>query len=134
MKSSSQVATMASPTTTTSSDFSIEHILTRAGERFRKRRKLSSEDECFGVRSSTSYCHSESPSHSDDSEARGGSSEEDEEIVVEDRRTPRISVGAPEVDRNTAASATTSSYLQNCMPSFDWLYYTRYRPPKLPRE
>ncbi|XP_001845296.2 homeobox protein engrailed-like ceh-16 [Culex quinquefasciatus] len=138
MKSSSQVATMASPATTTSSDFSIEHILTRAGERYRKRRKLSSEDESFGVRSSTSYCHSESPSHSDDSEARGGSSEEDEEIVVEDRRTPRVSVaalgGEPEVDRNTTASATTtSSYLQNCMPSFDWLYYTRYRPPKLPR-
>lgn len=27
-----------------------------------------------------------------------------------------------------------TDFLNNCVPSFDWLYYTRYRPPKLPRK
>ncbi|XP_055617924.1 homeobox protein ceh-28 [Toxorhynchites rutilus septentrionalis] len=89
------------------SDFSIEHILTRAGERYEKRRKV----ESFSCSSNTSQSHSDSDEQI--------VSEEDEEIVVDN--TPH------------AESVGASSYLQNCMPSFDWLYYTRYRPPKLPR-
>lgn len=94
---------------TRQSDFSIEHILTKAGEKYEKRRRL----DTFSCLSNTS-----SHSHSDSDEPLG--SEEDEEIVVDNVQK--------------SGCNHTTGYLQNCVPSFDWLYYTRYRPPKLPRE
>ncbi|XP_029707577.2 homeobox protein MSX-1 [Aedes albopictus] len=93
---------------TRQSDFSIEHILTKAGEKYEKRRRL----DTFSCSSNTS-----SHSHSDSDEPLG--SEEDEEIVVDNVQK--------------SGCNHTTGYLQNCVPSFDWLYYTRYRPPKLPR-
>ncbi|EAT45574.1 AAEL003158-PA, partial [Aedes aegypti] len=81
---------------TRQSDFSIEHILTKAGEKYEKRRRL----DTFSCSSSTSHSHSDS----------------DEPLGVQ-----------------KSESNHATGYLQNCMPSFDWLYYTRYRPPKLPR-
>ncbi|XP_058811415.1 homeobox protein MSX-1 [Topomyia yanbarensis] len=103
---SSECASMAQ---SRQSDFSIEHILTKAGDKYnRKRRRI---EETFSCSSNTSQSHSDSD--------EPGVSEEDEQIVVDS------------LDR--ADSAHQASYLQNCMPSFDWLYYTRYRPPKLPR-
>lgn len=90
------------------SDFSIEHILTKAGEKYEKRRRL----DTFSCSSNTSHSHSDSDEQI--------VSDDEEEIIVDSLQRTGSSHG--------------TSYLQNCMPSFDWLYYTRYRPPKLPRE
>ncbi|XP_053698831.1 homeobox expressed in ES cells 1-B [Sabethes cyaneus] len=91
------------------SDFSIEHILTKAGEKYNKRQNENAE-----VPHSCSSNNSQSYSDSEDS-----SISEEGEIVVD--------------GFHQAETVNSANYLQNCMPSFDWLYYTRYRPPKLPR-
>uniref|UniRef100_A0A182QCH2 Homeobox domain-containing protein n=1 Tax=Anopheles farauti TaxID=69004 RepID=A0A182QCH2_9DIPT len=107
------------------SDFSIEHILTRAGERYSKRRKLSSEA------SSCRSCCTSSPGseHSDGAEGEDRlrdetGAEADEELEEE------IDVG-----QTGRPDAGFMPAVPGCggMPTFDWLYYTRYHPPKLPR-
>uniref|UniRef100_A0A182W0L1 Homeobox domain-containing protein n=1 Tax=Anopheles minimus TaxID=112268 RepID=A0A182W0L1_9DIPT len=106
------------------SDFSIEHILTRAGERYSKRRKVASAPNCRN-------CCTNSPGsdRSDDGDDVGRlrdetGTEADEELEEE------IDVG--ETARSDAGFLPTG--VPGCsMPTFDWLYYTRYHPPKLPR-
>uniref|UniRef100_A0A182LVQ0 Homeobox domain-containing protein n=1 Tax=Anopheles culicifacies TaxID=139723 RepID=A0A182LVQ0_9DIPT len=106
------------------SDFSIEHILTRAGERYSKRRKVTnSAPNCRN-------CCTSSPGsdRSDDGEDVGRlrdetGTEADEELEEE------IDVGhSARADAGFLPTAPSCS-----MPTFDWLYYTRYHPPKLPR-
>ncbi|XP_050091631.1 homeobox protein engrailed-2b [Anopheles aquasalis] len=113
------------------SDFSIEHILTRAGERYEKRRRI---DQC-------SSCCTSSPgsdgsgSETTDGESRlraevdvEGDEELEEEIEITHSRTE-----APAISRSYLPSGSASGCGTGGVPSFDWLYYTRYHPPKLPR-
>ncbi|XP_058117093.1 homeobox protein MSH-D [Anopheles ziemanni] len=105
------------------SDFSIEHILTRAGERFERRRR-SEEEQCRS-------CYTSSPG-----------SEANSDLEVEDAERSR-SVARIELDDgldvgHPAKHATVERRFvptgSGCgAPAFDWLYYTRYHPPKLPR-
>lgn len=90
------------------SDFSIEHILTKAGEKYNKRKNENTE-----------IAHSCSSNNSHYSDSEEALVSEEDEIVVD--------------SLHHAETVNSANYLQNCMPSFDWLYYTRYRPPKLPR-
>ncbi|XP_049287635.1 homeobox protein engrailed-2b [Anopheles funestus] len=107
------------------SDFSIEHILTRAGERYSKRRKLASSPNCRN-------CFTNSPG-----------SDRSDEGDVDDVGRLRDETGTEadeELDEEIDVGQTVrsdSGFLPTApgcsMPTFDWLYYTRYHPPKLPR-
>ncbi|XP_035900289.1 homeobox protein Hox-D1 [Anopheles stephensi] len=109
------------------SDFSIEHILTRAGERYSKRRKLTASPNCRN-------CCSNSPG-SDRSEDIDGSDEvarlHDEAGTEPDEELDEV------IDVGQSVRPSDAGFLPavpGCnMPTFDWLYYTRYHPPKLPR-
>uniref|UniRef100_A0A182T0X7 Homeobox domain-containing protein n=1 Tax=Anopheles maculatus TaxID=74869 RepID=A0A182T0X7_9DIPT len=109
------------------SDFSIEHILTRAGERYSKRRKLTPSPNCRN-------CCTSSPG-SDRSDEVGGS---DEVARLHDAASTEPDDELDEViDVGQSVRSSDAGFLPavpGCsMPTFDWLYYTRYHPPKLPR-
>uniref|UniRef100_A0A182J051 Uncharacterized protein n=1 Tax=Anopheles atroparvus TaxID=41427 RepID=A0A182J051_ANOAO len=112
------------------SDFSIEHILTRAGERFERRRRQRSEGEqCRSC--CTSSPGSEGNSEDLDDGERAGA-EADVELDEE------LDVGQPAGGGKQEHRATVNRgfvpTVSSCgAPAFDWLYYTRYHPPKLPR-
>ncbi|XP_050070839.1 homeobox protein engrailed-2b-like [Anopheles maculipalpis] len=109
------------------SDFSIEHILTRAGERYSKRRKLTTSPNCRN-------CCTSSPG-SDRSDDADGS---DEVARLHDETGTEPDDDLEEViDVGQSVRASDAGFLPTVpgcsMPTFDWLYYTRYHPPKLPR-
>uniref|UniRef100_A0A182PS44 Homeobox domain-containing protein n=1 Tax=Anopheles epiroticus TaxID=199890 RepID=A0A182PS44_9DIPT len=108
------------------SDFSIEHILTRAGERYSKRRKLSNESGCRNCCTSSPGSDRSDEIEGDDDSGRlrdETGTEADEELDEE------IDVG-----QSTRPEGGFLPTAPSCgMPTFDWLYYTRYHPPKLPR-
>lgn len=79
------------------SDFSIDHILNRAGERFAKKRK-SDRYETISSGSSTSGDESN---------------------------------GCDNFERNYGY-AESEKFME--IPAFDWLNYTRYNMPRLPRK
>lgn len=81
------------------SDFSIDHILNRAGERFSRDRR-SGQFEANSIRSS------------------GSSSGEE-------------SNGCDSYDRNYGYSES-ERFME--IPAFDWLNYTRYNMPRIPRK
>uniref|UniRef100_A0A182NKU3 Homeobox domain-containing protein n=1 Tax=Anopheles dirus TaxID=7168 RepID=A0A182NKU3_9DIPT len=109
------------------SDFSIEHILTRAGERYSKRRKLSSEAP------SCRSCCTSSPG----SEHSDGAEGDDVDRLRDETGTEADEELEEEIDVGQAGrpEAGFLPAVPGCggMPTFDWLYYTRYHPPKLPR-
>ncbi|XP_058056092.1 homeobox protein engrailed-2b [Anopheles bellator] len=106
------------------SDFSIEHILTRAGERYENRRKI---DQCHG-------CCADSAASDPDSEVTDSESRlRDDGIEADEEMDQESDAGLP---RKEPAVTEFIPAVPGCgrgVPSFDWLYYTRYHPPKLPR-
>lgn len=87
---------------TSTSDFSIDHILNRAGERF-SRKRTSEHFDTAGTSSS-------------------GSSSGDE------------SNGCELYERNLYQDRFAESERFVEIPAFDWLNYTRYNMPRLPRK
>ncbi|XP_055587943.1 homeobox protein ceh-2-like [Uranotaenia lowii] len=143
---SSEFKNVVLPPTTKQSDFSIEHILTKAGEKYERKRArfFPLQPDSYSCSSTNTSSHSDSQSDQDELMV---SEEDDEEIVVDCLSQSRHHyLSSDQMPRDqfrqqlqtdglvgVAGSGATERYLQNCVPSFDWLYYTRYRPPKLPR-
>ena len=122
------------------SDFSIEHILTRAGERYSKRRKLSNEvGGCRNCCSTNSSSNSSPRSvHSEEGEGddndNGGRLRDEPGTEADEELDEEIDVGQS-VMQHPGQEAGFLPTAPSCgMPTFDWLYYTRYHPPKLPRK
>nr|XP_040229513.2 homeobox protein engrailed-2b [Anopheles coluzzii] len=124
------------------SDFSIEHILTRAGERYSKRRKLSNEvggcRNCCSTNSSSSSSNSSprsvrSEEGEGDDNDNGGRLRDEPGTEADEELDEEIDVGQS-VMQHPGQEAGFLPTAPSCgMPTFDWLYYTRYHPPKLPR-
>ncbi|XP_053671448.1 homeobox protein MSX-1-like [Anopheles nili] len=107
------------------SDFSIEHILTRAGERYEKRRKSSTETNCRSCCTSSPGSDQSDIVTGDDSVGRL----RDDGVMDDELEEEEIDVG-----QTVRPDPAFLPVVSGCrMPSFDWLYYTRYHPPKLPR-
>lgn len=125
------------------SDFSIEHILTRAGERYSKRRKLSNEvggcRNCCSTNSSSSSSNSSprsvrSEEGEGDDNDNGGRLRDEPGTEADEELDEEIDVGQS-VMQHPGQEAGFLPTAPSCgMPTFDWLYYTRYHPPKLPRK
>ncbi|XP_052890309.1 homeobox protein MSH-D [Anopheles moucheti] len=107
------------------SDFSIEHILTRAGERYSKRRKLTTSPNCR-----TCCTNSPGSDRSDEGDADDvGRMRDETGAEADEELDEEIDVG--QTVRSESGFLPTAPGCS--MPTFDWLYYTRYHPPKLPR-
>ena len=109
-----------------SSDFSIDHILNRAGEKYNNLKNINqlTKYNRFGHLKKNadqlSNVLSTSINYYDNVSSSGGSSSGDESSDLYEQNF--YAGGFQESDR----------FINNL--NFDWLHYTRYRPPRLPSE
>lgn len=91
-----------------SSDFSIDHILNRAGDKYFNNAKHEKY----------SYCETFSTNSS-------GSNSGDESVGCDYEQN---------FYQNQRNFNENDRFINSCLPNFDWLNYTRYNMPRLPSE